>query len=348
MILSEVTLHQFRSHHEATFTFDPRVTLIHGANGVGKTNILEAIYMLFVGKSFRDSDEELIEFQHNWWRVEGVIDGATRDLRYDPAHQRSKQLHIDGASKGRFTYRQQLPVVLFEPDDLLMIHGSPSARRSYIDERVLALYPAYRQTLAKYERSLLQRNNLLKNKTLSTAQRKDNLFVWDVSLSESGAEIMKKRIEMTEMLNSGLSETYSQIADKQQTLKLTYESKGHQPPSSSTLLQELHHALPHDVMRGVTTVGPHRDDIDFVLNDTSAKHTASRGEVRSIILSLKEREAELIRELSDYTPILLFDDVFSELDTGRQKRILNNETFQMIITATTTVAGLSKKQQTLL
>lgn len=345
MVLSEVTLHQFRSHHEATFQFDPKVTLIYGPNGAGKTNILEAIYMLFAGKSFRDGDEGLIKFNHNWWRVEGVIDGVTRDLRYDPAHQRSKQLHVDGANKGRFTYRQQLPVVLFEPDDLLIIHGSPSSRRSYIDELILSVSPTYRQTLAKYDRSLLQRNNLLKNKTLSAAQRKDNLFVWDVSLSESGAEIMKQRIAMIEKLNDGLSEIYSQIADKPQKLELSYESKSHQPPSSSTLLQELHHALPHDAMRGATTVGPHRDDIDFVLNDTSAKHTASRGEVRSIILSLKEREAALVQELIDQTPILLFDDVFSELDTGRQARILNNETFQMIITATTSVDGLSKKQK---
>lgn len=340
MILSEITLHQFRSHHEVTFRFDPHITLIYGENGVGKTNILEAIHMLFAGKSFRDSDEDLIEFQQKWWRVEGVIDGITRDLRYDPIHQRSKQLHIDDVNKGRFTYRQQLPVVLFEPDDLLMIHGSPSARRSYIDERILAHNPTYRQTLAKYERSLLQRNNLLKNKTLSAAQRKDNLFVWDVSLSESGAEIMKKRIEMLKMLNDTLSETYSQIAGKKQTLILTYESKSHQPPSSSTLLQALHHSLSHDVVRGATTVGPHRDDIDFVLNGASAKHTASRGEVRSTILSLKKREAELLFEQTAQTPILLLDDVLSELDAKRQKKLLDLlSDNQIIITNTTNISN---------
>ena len=331
MVLSEVTLHQFRSHHEATFRFDPNVTLICGPNGAGKTNILEAVYMLFAGKSFRDSDEELIEFNHDWWRVEGVIDEVTRDLRYDPAHQRSKQLHVDGANKGRFTYRQQLPVVLFEPDDLLMIHGSPSARRTYIDELVLSMSPTYRQTLAKYDRSLLQRNNLLKNKTLSSAQRKDNLFVWDVSLSESGAEIMKQRTMMIDKLNNSLSEIYSQIADKPQTLELRYESKSHQPPSSSILLQELHHALPHDVVRGATTVGPHRDDIDFVLNGTSAKHTASRGEVRSIILSLKTVLTSLLDDIYKTKTIIVFDDVFSELDSERHKNLLGSVGDRQII-----------------
>lgn len=334
MVLSEVRLHQFRSHHEAVFQLDPAVTFIVGKNGAGKTNILEAIYILYAGKSFRDGDEDLIEFEHDWWRVEGVVDGITRDVRYQPAQQRSKQLHIDGANKGRLTYRQYLPVVLFEPDDLLMIHGSPSARRNYIDNCILSLLSSYRHTLAKYERSLLQRNNLLKNKQLSAAERKDNLFVWDVSLSELGAEIMKQRLSMIEKLNTGLSDTYSQIADTAQSLQLHYETKSHQPPSSSTLLQELHHSLAHDVLRGATTVGPHRDDIAFELNGVSAKTSASRGEIRSILLSLKTAEIDLYRDANGVIPLFLLDDVFSELDEGRQKRITSSKDVQTIITAT--------------
>lgn len=335
MILSQITLHQFRSHHEASFKFDPKVTFICGPNGAGKTNILEAISILFSGKSFRDNDEELIEFQHDWWRVEGVLDGVTRDVRYQPSQLRSKQLHIDEVNKGRFTYRQQLPVVLFEPDDLLMIHGSPSARRRYIDDCILSVEPSYRQTMAKYERSLLQRNNLLKNKSLSSAARKDSLFVWDVSLSELGAEIITKRLEMIERLNTRLDDIYSHIAGSAQSLKITYESKSHLPPSSSTLLQELHHSLSHDVARGMTTVGPHRDDIDFVLNGSSAKHTASRGEVRSIILSLKIAFARLIEEQHETTPIILLDDVFSELDEKRKSKLIAMMgAYQCIITDT--------------
>jgi DNA replication and repair protein RecF len=335
MTLSEITLHQFRSHHEARFVFDPKVTFICGPNGSGKTNILEAIYILFNGKSFRDSDEELIEFKYDWWRVEGRLDGVTRDVRYQPSLQRSKQLRIDDVSKGRFTYRQQLPVVLFEPDDLMMIHGSPSARRRYIDDCVSAVLPTYRHTLTKYDRSLLQRNNLLKNKTLSHAARKDSLFVWDVSLSELGSDIVTRRLEMIEKINSGLSNIYSQIAGKKQTLTLAYESKGSLPPSSSNLLKQLHHNLPHDVMRGMTTTGPHRDDIDFVLNGVSAKHTASRGEVRSIILSLKVAFARLMEEQYDTAPVVLLDDVFSELDSMRKSKLISMiDNYQCIITDT--------------
>lgn len=335
MTLSEISLHQFRSHHEATFQLDPSVTFICGPNGAGKTNILEAIYILFAGKSFRDGDEDLIEFDRDWWRVEGLVDEVRRDVRYQLAQQRSKQLHIDEVSKGRFTYRHQLPVVLFEPDDLMMIHGSPSARRRYIDECVLSVSPTYRQTVAKYERSLLQRNNLLKNKSLSPAARKDSLFVWDVSLSELGAEIIKQRMAMIEKLNDHLGTIYSHIADKPQTLELRYESKSHLPPSSSTLLQELHHALSHDVMRGMTTVGPHRDDIDFLLNGASAKRTASRGEVRSIVLAVKKTYADLLETATGKMPIVLLDDVFSELDEIRQQKLLGLMTGnQTIITDT--------------
>jgi DNA replication and repair protein RecF len=342
MVLSEVTLHQFRSHHEATFEFDPKVTFICGPNGAGKTNILEAIHVLFTGKSFRDNDEDLIEFDHDWWRLEGVLDGTTRDVRYQPAQLRAKQLHIDEVNKGRLTYRQQLPVVLFEPDDLLMIHGSPSARRRYIDDCILSLQPTYRQTLNKYERTLLQRNNLLKNKTLSPAERKDNLFVWDVSLSELGAEIITRRQEMIGLLNNKLDEIYSLIAGETQTLSIVYESKSHLPPSSSTLLQELHHSLSHDVVRGMTTVGPHRDDIDFVLKGSSAKHTASRGEVRSIILSLKIAFARLVEEQHETSPVVLLDDVFSELDSVRKtKLIAMMDGYQCIITDTEQPSDLS-------
>src|SRR5688500_11923196 len=121
MQLTRLHLHQFRSHDNAEFQFDPHVTAIVGPNGSGKTNILEAVYALCMGKSFRDGDDELIRYGEEWWRIEAEIDGIARELRYQPSNK-GKQLIVEGASKGRFTYRHQLPVVLFEPDDLLMIH----------------------------------------------------------------------------------------------------------------------------------------------------------------------------------------------------------------------------------
>ena len=331
MHVSRLHLHQFRSHEDAVFDFDPHVTAIIGPNGSGKTNILEAIYTLCMGKSFRDGDDDLITYEQDWYRIEGSIDDVARELRYQPSNK-GKQLIIDGTSKGRFTYRQQLPVVLFEPDDLLMIHGSPSARRKYIDELLQKLSLPYRQLLARYERVLTQRNNLLKQRH-SMSELKDNLFVWDVSLAEIGSKIIAMRIDIIEQINMLASETYSDIAGKKQNLTLSYVHP-HQQQTESQIVSALTHHLDDDLRRGFTTVGPHRHDIEFELELQSAKHTASRGEVRTILLSLKYIEIQLLTKERADTPILLLDDVFSELDNDRKRRLSEIPGVQVILTTT--------------
>ncbi len=332
MYISRLHLHQFRSHEDTLFEFDPTVTAITGPNGSGKTNILEAIYTLLMGKSFRDGDDDLITYEQDWYRIESSIDGVDRELRYQPSNK-GKQLIVDGASKGRFTYRQQLPVVLFEPDDLLMIHGSPSARRKYIDELLLMLSLPYRQLLSRYERVLTQRNNLLKQRH-SINELKDNLFVWDVSLAELGSKIISQRLEIIEQINSLASEIYSEVAGKKQNLALTYIYP-HQQQTESQIVSALACHLDDDLRRGFTTVGPHRHDIEFELESQSAKHTASRGEVRTILLSLKQIEIGLLKRTYGDAPILLLDDVFSELDPQRQSNLFLLDSIQTIMTTTT-------------
>ena len=332
MQLSRLHLHQFRSHTDAVFEFDPHITAIIGPNGSGKTNILEAIYTLYMGKSFRDGDDELITYMQDWYRIEGNIDDTTRELRYQPSNK-GKQLIVDGTAKGRYTYRQQLPLVLFEPDDLLMIHGSPTSRRIYIDDIVQKLYPPLRQTFQRYERVVTQRNNVLKQR-LPHAQLKDALFAWDVGLSDLGAKIITARQEVIQQLNSSLSNVYSDVAGALHTLEAVYVAPDNQQ-TETQLLTALHHHLHQDSERGFTTVGPHRHDVEFLLNSQSAKHTASRGEVRTILLSLKQIETQLLTSELGYTPLLLLDDVFSELDENRQKSLLSHtESVQKIITTT--------------
>jgi len=333
MQLSRLHLHQFRSHTDREFQFDSRLTAMIGPNGSGKTNILEAIYTLCNGKSFRGGDDELISYTQDWYRIEGEIDGVPRELRYQPSNK-GKQLLVDGTVKGRFTYRQQLPVVLFEPDDLLMIHASPSARRKYIDELLQKTHPAYRQIFSRYERVVAQRNNLLKQHYAPSPALTDNIFVWDVSLSELGASIVAGRIQLLEEINSIISETYSEVAGKEQVVLLSYQSDTENSHEASSLTTALSRNLAHDVRRGFTTVGPHRDDIEFSLNIQSAKHSASRGEVRSIVLSLKLIEILLIHKSTDVLPLLLLDDVFSELDETRQESVLQNGRVQTILTTT--------------
>lgn len=337
MRLSELRLHQFRSHHEAQFRFDDDVTAITGPNGGGKTTILEAIYALMIGKSFRDADDDLIEYDHDWWRVEAEIDERTRELRYQPSNK-GKQLIIDGVTKGRFTYRQLLPVVLFEPDQLFLIQGSPGSRRHYLDTILLQLEATYRDHLSRYERALTQRNNVLKR---SQSGLDDALFVWDIALSEHGAAISEARHVLTGELNELLSDLYSSLAGRTQTLDVTYQTTLHRDSDTrSQLLAYLRKTHEQDAQRGFTSVGPHRDDIVFQLNGKNAQVSASRGEIRSIVLSLKFAERQLLENHTGIAPIMLFDDVLSELDTTRRKFLsTQHKDSQLIYTTTEKVSS---------
>lgn len=332
MVLKHLGLNNFRSYIEREFEFSPDVTVITGRNGAGKTNILEAIYTLLRGRPFRDSDEELLHHGADWWKITGIFDDHERELRYRAGQPNPKQLRIDEVVKGRFTYTQQRPVVLFEPDDLALIHGSPSLRRSYLDTLLCSLYSNYRSSLSKYERALLQRNNLLKRGG-DLHHLRDRVFVWDIALSEYGAVLQDARRQLVKLLNQQLGDTYSMLAKEAHELLLTYSPA---VDDSHGLARLLSRSLEQDAARGFTSVGPHRDDISFTLNTKDAKTTASRGEVRTIVLSLKYAELQLLSDAYPTTPpLLLLDDVFSELDTTRQTALMASTSgVQKIITTT--------------
>lgn len=332
MKLSEITLRNFRSYTERQFVFSDDVTIITGRNGAGKTNLLEAIYLLFMGRSFRDADNDLIKHDENWFRVSGVVGDHHREIRYQPDQQVRKSIIVDDQPAKRFTYHHQLPVVLFEPDDMLMVHGSPSLRRGYLDDILVKTEPAYRTTLARYERALLQRNNLLK-KGLALPALRDAVFVWDVALAEYGATIQAARTRLIEKLNRAISEIYSTIAAERHTVSLQYTAKVY--GDNQRLANSLAQNLESDRLRGTTTIGPHRDDVTFVLNGKPAKQTASRGEVRTLVLALKQFELRLLEVAFSKKPLFLLDDVLSELDRVRQTELLRQtHGIQKIITAT--------------
>lgn len=319
MRLDSIRLNNFRSYKEQGFDFTDDVTVVTGKNGTGKTNLLEAIYVLYAGKSFRDGDDDLVKHDEEWWRVDGVLDGQDRQLRYQPNQPRPKQLIVEGQSKGRFTYKNQLPFVLFEPDDLLMVHGTPSVRRSYVDGLLMRLYPQYRSSVLRYERALTQRNNLLKQ-AISINNLRDQMFVWDVALSDYGAKIQQERSDLLKAVDESLSDVYSGIADKKHSVRVCYVSET--MGDSQKLAHLLNKSIDKDVQRGFTSVGPHRDDIEFMIDQHDAKQTASRGEIRSLLLALKHIEADLTKNQTGVSPIVLMDDVFSELDETRQKMVL--------------------------
>lgn len=340
MILSKIELYNFRSHSEVMFQFDPHLTLVTGKNGVGKTNLLEAVYALLRGTSFRASDRELTAFERDWWRIVGELDDTIRELRYQSNKLPAKQLLVHDSAK-RFHYKDRLPVVLFEPTDLQLIHGSPNRRRSTFDDMLMNLSPDYRQALSRYERSLKQRNNILKRYGASS-ELHDLLFVWDVALAKYGETIIAERKRFIAQINTMLPEIYSLIAGRVSDVELRYHATS--PDTSSRFIEKLHKNIGLDRMRATTSIGPHRDDFVFYLNQTDAKALASRGETRSLLLSLKLAYTTLLRDLHGTDPIILLDDVFSELDSDRQKNLLTalGES-QVIITDTKIIPGTGKR-----
>ena len=320
MSLTSIRLHNFRSYTETEFVFDDHLTLITGKNGIGKTNVLEALYVLYSGGSFRVADSELTQYGADWWKVSGVVDDVWREVRYQVHKKPNKQLIVGDGTAKRFMFRDKLPMVLFEPSDVLFVHGSPARRRKYIDTVASNLYANYKPTLARYERALLQRNNLLK-KQRHNPQLSELLFVWDVALSNYGTEIVRMRQELVESLNQTLGAFYENISQQTLAVQLQYTpSLTFTDPSSYIAVLQKHSQL--DILSGTTTKGPHRDTFSLILEEKDAKQTASRGEVRSLILSMKFAEAALLEKQFTQRPLLLFDDVLSELDDVRKERLL--------------------------
>lgn len=334
MHISSLRLQNFRSYTDREFTFDPSVTIISGPNGSGKTNILEAIHVVSTGKSFRDGDDELTRYDQPWWKLQGSFDAGQREVRYQDG---VKSLIIEDGEHKRFSKSHRIPVVLFEPDDLYLIHGSPGARRKYIDAVIAAVTPGYATTLRRYERALAQRNRLLKS---PRAVDEDELFVWDIMLAEQAELIIERRHQTIRDWNKTLSNIYATISDANTEITASYHSSISATHYKQSLLNHLRSSAEHDRMIGSTSSGPHRDDIEFYRDHKSFIATASRGEIRTLLLSLKYNEADNLRNCFSAQPIILLDDVFSELDSKRQQQIITSfEQHQIIISATHSLPG---------
>lgn len=331
-----LSLKQFRSYDDFAVEFSPQVNIIVGPNGSGKTNLLEALYVLSQGSSFRVGDKDLVQHDQQWFRLEGVYDDQQRVLLVEPAAKPPKQFNLDGVKRQRLSHQQRIPLVLFEPNELRLLHGSPQRRRDYIDGLLSRLWPDAGRRRSQFERALLQRNNIIKQ----AAQRglpgiDDQLFVWDIKLAEYAEALVERRHELLEHWNDRLSPLYSDIAGTKSTIEVQYKSDMPLDGYKAHLLQQLAQRRGHDLTRGFTSVGPHRDDIVVLLNGVDAAVSASRGEIRSLVLSLKMIELDLLNELSLHPPLLLMDDVFSELDAKRRHALAQlAQAYQTVITTT--------------
>ena len=327
MIIHSIKLTNFRNHTNYFLECAPDTNMILGENGWGKTSILEAIYILTRGKSFRATDSEIIKHGTEFYRIEIEYNNGEKSIAtFDGT---TKTFQVSDKKARRLPKKNRYPVVLFLPSDLNLVSGSPSRHREYFDRFFSSLNENYNESLLKYEKALKQRNELLKSESFSTSA----LFSWNLLLAKYGTRLQNFRQQFVAEINRKLPEFYHSIAENTDEVELKYETELTEV-TEDKYLKILENNLEKDRFLGHTSFGVHRDDFIFFFNHREASTSASRGETRSVILALKFTEADLILEKQKQKPLVLLDDVFSELDEARRKCLVKNfKDHQVIITS---------------
>ena len=333
MVFTDIRLQNFRSYSDSSFELGSKVVIVVGPNAAGKTNLIEALMMAACGKTYRN-DEQFVRSDQAWARIDvHTKDNDERTIKFknENNNKPAKEFTIEEKQFKRLPARLKQPVVLFEPNDLIMLQGEPTGRRKFIDYMASQLSNTFQSTLDKYKKTLAQRNALLK-----TINKPDQqLFVWNVRLTELAGEVVAERLNLIDQINKHLSQKYSLIAGQKTNLKAEYISDISTKNYSGDLIKKLEANAETDLLRGFTGLGPHRDDIKFVFGPSKEAIHASRGEARSLVLALKLIELELVEKHAGVKPLLLLDDVFSELDGQRRKTLTNHlKDHQTIITTT--------------
>ena len=331
MIIKEINIENFRNYSNLSLKPSENINIFYGKNAAGKTNILEGISMLISGKSFRTSrDKEILKFGEDNFQIDALIDidGLEKDyyLEYDKFKKKKIKVNLSNINSLK-DLRRQSQIVTFIPEDLEIIKDGPSLRRKYIDNAISNLDLIYRYNLSKYNKILKEKNELLKkrNKNLNVKL----LFeAYNIQLASLGSYIVLSRINFVKNLNEEIKDIHFNISDGDEILTFNYIS----PLSELTDIKEIEkemligfrNALEKDLYLKYSTYGPQRDDLEILANDKELKIYGSQGQKRSTVLSMKIAEIKLIKKRRNTSPILLLDDVFSELDPLRKKRLLEN------------------------
>ena len=341
MIIKSLELSDYRNYESLFMNLDSGTNILFGDNAQGKTNILEAIYMSATTKSHRLSkDKEIIRFGKQEAHIRTIIEKDDLETRVDMhlRSSKSKGIAIDGVKIKKAAELMGLTkIVFFSPEDLSIIKNGPAERRRFIDIELCQLDSFYLYNLNNYNKIVNQRNNLLKNLFVNP-ELKDTLSIWDKQLISYGSKIIERRKQFISQLNEIIYSIHSNLSGEREKLRLIYE------PNSDIddYALELEKNHDRDIRLKQTTVGPHRDDISFnVISDSTngieidIRKYGSQGQQRTAALSLKLSEIELVKKLTKDTPVLLLDDVLSELDSNRQNFLLNSiGDIQTIITCT--------------
>lgn len=334
MNIRSIELKNFRNYENLEISFDEGTNILFGDNAQGKTNILEAAYMSGTTKSHKGSrDKEMIRFGEEEAHLKTVVARGGREYQIDMhlKKNRAKGIAIDKIPiKKASELFGILNIVFFSPEDLNIIKNGPAERRRFLDSELCQLDRIYLADLTNYNKILAQRNKLLKD-MIYRPGLSDTLPVWDMQLIETGKKIIRRRKQFVDELREIVSDIHYRISGGKEELFLKYE------PNIDDIFfeDELNRAKEKDKKICQTSVGPHRDDLLFSIGDIDIRKYGSQGQQRTSALSLKLSEIELVRKSISDTPVLLLDDVLSELDSSRQNYLLNNiSDTQTIITCT--------------
>ncbi len=330
MLIKSVSGINFRNLSPFNIETDSKMNVICGENAQGKTNIIEAIWMFTGAKSIRtNKDNELVNFNEKESKLN--ISFIGKNIENEASiiiGQRRKAIFNEKKLSSASLLAGNFCAVIFSPDDLFLISGSPEKRRRFLDIAISQIYPKYLETLKRYSRALAQRNYILK-KLKENEGNIELLYPFEEELSNTGSTLIKYRIRYLQLAENFIKDIYTGISNYKEDFEVLYQPVA----NPDELYEKLVRNRNEDIISGFTTIGPHRDDIDFIINGLSVKSFGSQGQKRSVALALKLSEAEVLYKTTGEYPIALLDDVMSELDPTRQSFILNHiKKLQVFIT----------------
>ena len=334
MIIKSLELANFRNYEELNISFNKGTNILYGDNAQGKTNILEAIYVSATTKSHKGSkDKEIINFDKEEAHIRTYLEKENIETRVDMhlRKNKSKGIAIDGQKiKKAADLMGLLNVVFFSPEDLSIIKDGPAERRRFADMELCQLDSFYLYNLNHYNKIIGQRNKLLKDMYFQP-ELKETLNIWDSQLVSFGSKIIERREQFVKQLGDIIFDIHKKLSGGKEELVIAYEPD----VSIEDFEKQMKYNQDKDIRLKQTTTGPHRDDFSFVVNGVDIRKYGSQGQQRTAALSLKLSEIELVKKISKDTPVLLLDDVLSELDSNRQNYLLNSiGNIQTIITCT--------------
>jgi DNA replication and repair protein RecF len=342
MNIKKIKIENFRNYYEEEVTFHDKVNVIIGDNAQGKTNLLESIYVSSLGRSFRTTkDKEMIHFEKPYARILAtyVTDDEEKKVDIGFSKEGKKEIKVNNIKVEKMTEMlKHFYVVVFSPDDLKMVKEEPEKRRNFIDRELCKMKISYLNNLVQYKKILMQRNAYLKS------DKKDNqaMQVWDDALSQYGARVILQRQTFVEEINLISREIHYKITQGKEQLEIKYQpsvnpeesSEGNIEKLVEKMQQKLADSYKSDLYAGNTGIGPHKDDLLILINGIAARQYGSQGQQRTAALSMKLAEINLIEKEKGEKPILLLDDVLSELDGDRQKYLIEAlSESQLFITA---------------